>query len=90
MVSQIANPHHEDLELVSGKESSIWATNLTKELRNDKELASTYLLEPQTSKKSSWKPSPLFSFFLILGSSSPGQTMGGREEEEAPRFLYTF
>ena len=79
MVSQVANPHHEDLELVRGKESSIWATNLTKELRNDNKLVSTYLVEPQTSKKSSWKLSP----FFILESSSPEQTMGGQEEEEA-------
>jgi len=47
----MANLHHGDLELVRDKESFIWAKNLTKELRNDRELASTYLLEPQTSRK---------------------------------------
>jgi len=40
---QMANPQHGDLELTRGKESSIWAIKLTKELRKDKELASTYL-----------------------------------------------
>ena len=90
MVSKVANPHHGDLELARGKESTIWATNLTKELRNDNKLASTFLLEPQTSRKSSWKPLPPFFLFLILGSTSPETIMEGREEEEAPRFLYIF
>jgi len=92
MVSQMANPHHGDLELVRSKESSIWATNLIKEVRNDKELASNYLLDPQTWRKSCWKPSPppLFFFFWILGSSSPEQTMEGQEVKEAHIFIYIF
>ena len=43
----MANPHHGDLDLARDKESSIWGLKLTKELRNDMGLASTYLLEPQ-------------------------------------------
>ena len=77
MVSKMANPHYGDLELVRGKESTIWATNLTKELRNNKKLASTYLLEPQTSRKSSWKPLPLFFPFFDLGEHIPRANNGG-------------
>ena len=47
MVSQMANPHHGELDLNKGNESSIWALKLPKEITNDVELASTYLLEPQ-------------------------------------------
>ena len=90
MVSQMANPHHGDLEPVRGKESSIWATNLTKEPRNDKELVSTYLLEPHNLKEIKMKsPPPLF--FSSWGSSSPKQIMGGQnEKEEAQIFIDIF
>ena len=86
----MGNPHHRDLELVRGKESTIWATNLTKELRNDKILVSTYLLGPPNFKEIELKPSPAFFPFFILGSTSPETIMEDREEEEAPRFLYIF
>ena len=56
MVPQMTNTHHEDL--ASGKESSIWDLKLTKELRNDMELASTYLLEthPKEIKLKTFPP----------------------------------
>ena len=91
MVSKIANPHHGDLELARGKESTIWATNLTKELRNDKKLASTYLLRPQSSRKSSWKPLPPFFLFFDLGEhlsrDNNGGSGGGRSTQI---FIYLF
>ena len=62
---RLANPQHGVLELTRGKESSIWAIKLTKELINDKELASTYLLEPPTQRKLSWKPAPPPFFFFL-------------------------
>jgi hypothetical protein len=57
------------------------------------ELASTYLLESPTRRKSSLKPPlPFFSFFGLLGSTSPEQATGCQEEEEvfAPRFFYGY
>ena len=84
MVSQIANPHHGDLELVRGNESSICAINLTKELRNDKELASTYLLSPQLEENQIENlpdPHPPF-LFSDLGELLFRANNGGPEEEE--------
>ena len=90
---QMANPQHGDLELTRGKESSIWAIKLTKELRNNKELASTYLLEPPTRRKSSLKPAlPLF--FPILdfwGASSPSkQFLVGMRKKGVCSFWWLF
>ena len=88
MVSQMANPQHGELDLTRGKESSIWALKLPKELRHDEELASTYLLELPTQRKSCFKTSPpLVLFFLIFEELLPrvsnGLSGGGRRESIA-------
>jgi hypothetical protein len=82
MESQMANPHHGDLDLARGKESSIWALKLSKKHRKDMSLVSIYFVQPPTQRKSSLKPSLPFSLFSIFRQHLPKQTMGGRKEEE--------
>ena len=89
MVSQMANPHHGDLELVRGNESSICAINLTKELGDDKELASTYLLSPQLEENQIENlpdPHPPF-LFSDLGELLFRANNGGPEEEEGAQIF---
>ena len=83
MEKQIKNSHHRDLDLARDKESSIWALKLTKALRNNMELGSTYLLEPQLEGNQVKKlPSPFFAFFKNFEQYLPwannGISEGGR------------
>ena len=89
MVSQMANPHHEDLEIVRGKESSIiWAINLTKNLRNDKKISINLPLEPQLEENQVENLYPFFSFLdlrELLSRANNEGSGGGRSQN-----LYTY
>ena len=88
----MVNSSNGDLDLARECESNL-SLQLTQKLRENIELASTYLLEPPTPRKSSSKPSLLYFWFMAFSdSTSPEKREFCREEEEglAPRYLWLF
>ena len=86
----MANTHQEDPDLARGKESSDWALKLTKELRNNMVLASTYLLEPPTRRKSLKLSLHFFLFLEFQGAPPPSKQWLVGWRKEIVRFYRVF